>query len=181
MAESCIPPCANDIPQPSPTTALPPAASTPATTAKAAALTPRHPFLDRPYTTCYHPCVVADAYRDASSAPRPVAISTAPYYPYAGPRQLHHQPHRRRLGFPAPDCAHGPREPGPCVRAELLWADLAQPPRRCTTPTSSPRTPDASAPSSSRSRGLPRLTRRRTLSPSGSHPGTPGAGGVDFV
>ncbi|RYO86037.1 hypothetical protein DL762_004915 [Monosporascus cannonballus] len=47
---------------------------------------PRHPFRDRFYTTRYNLYAIVDVYRDASSAPALVAVSTGPYYPYAGPR-----------------------------------------------------------------------------------------------
>ncbi|RYP33130.1 hypothetical protein DL766_003630 [Monosporascus sp. MC13-8B] len=68
-----------------------PAASTPATPANPppplhATPAPRHPFRDRFYTTRYNLYAIVDVYRDASSAPALVAVSTGPYYPYAGPR-----------------------------------------------------------------------------------------------
>ncbi|RYP13775.1 hypothetical protein DL765_006724 [Monosporascus sp. GIB2] len=87
---------------------------------------PRHPFRDRLYTTRYNLYAIADAYRDASSAPALLAVSTGPYYPYAGPRELPYQPHRRRLGVPAPDCAHGPRTPGPCCTLFFSFPSAAE-------------------------------------------------------
>ncbi|RYP62808.1 hypothetical protein DL770_009527 [Monosporascus sp. CRB-9-2] len=79
-----------------------------------AALTPRHPFLDRPTPTVTTP---PPSTPSSPSPPAPTTPSPAPDNCTIN---------RRRLRVRALDFAHGPREPGPCVRAVLLRADLTE-------------------------------------------------------